>query len=157
MSKPSGSQYLESKVLTASQPRLHLMLLDGALRFGQQAKQTWGNDEEYAETDQFLSRIMDIVEELTSSVSPGEGEITKQLEEQYAFLYRELAACRINSDRQKFDECMKLLESTEKPGSWLARRWLPIPRCQPPIRWFQLIIFHRIPPTAFLSRRDSQS
>lgn len=110
MSKPSDSQYLESKILTASQPRLHLMLLEGALRFGQQAKQTWNDYEAFAESDQYLNRMMDIVEELAMGMSAGDGEISQQLEEQYAFLYRELAASRINRDLQKFDDCLKLLE-----------------------------------------------
>lgn len=110
MSKPSNSQYLESKVLTASQPRLHLMLLEGAIRFGQRAKQTWNDDEAVAETEQLLNRMMDIVEELTTGTAAGEGEISKQLVEQYAFVYRELTASRINRELQKLEECLKLLE-----------------------------------------------
>ncbi len=110
MSTPSDSQYLESKVLTASQPRLHLMLLEGALRFGQQAKQEWNDDEPFDEAEQLLDRMMDIVEELTTSTALGGSEISKQLVEQYAFVYRELTASRINRDLQKLDECLKLLE-----------------------------------------------
>ncbi len=115
MSTPTNSQYLESKVLTASQPRLHLMLLEGALRFGQQAKQNkWNDDEEFAETEQLLNRMMDIVEELTLGTNAGGSEISKQLVEQYAYLYRELTASRINRDLQKLDECLKLLEYQRK-------------------------------------------
>ncbi len=110
MSTPTNSQYLESKVLTASQPRLHLMMLEGALRFGQQAKQKWNDDEPFDEAEQSLSRMMDIVEELTTSTALGGSEISKQLVEQYAFVYRELTASRINRDLQKLDECLKLLE-----------------------------------------------
>ena len=114
MSTPSDSQYLESKVLTASQPRLHLMLLEGALRFGQQAKQKWNDDEPFAEPEQLLNRMMDIVEELTLGTAAGGSEISKQLIEQYAFVYRELTASRINRDLQKLDECLKLLEFQRK-------------------------------------------
>ncbi len=115
MSTPTNSQYLESKVLTASQPRLHLMLLEGALRFGQQAKQNkWDDDEEFAETEQLLNRMMDIVEELTLGTAARGSEISKQLVEQYAFVYRELTASRINRDLQKLDECLKLLEFHRK-------------------------------------------
>ena len=109
MSKPSDYQYLESKILTASQPRLHLMLLEGTIRFGQQAKQKW-NDEASAESGQLLNRMMDVVEELTRASASDGGEISKQLVEQYAFLYRELGASRIHGDLQKLDECLKLLE-----------------------------------------------
>ena len=114
MSTPTNSHYLESKVLTASQPRLHLMLLEGALQFGQQAKQRWNDDEAFAETEQLLSRMMDIVEELTLGTAARGSEISKQLVEQYAFVYRELTASRINRDLQKLDECLKLLEFQRK-------------------------------------------
>jgi len=110
MSKPSDSQYLESKVFTASQPRLHQMLLEGAIRFGQQAKQVWNDDESTAEIDQYLNRMMDIVEELTASASTSDNDISKQLVEQYAFLYRELGASRIHRDLQKLDSSLNLLE-----------------------------------------------
>jgi flagellar protein FliS len=110
MSKSSDSQYLEGKILTASQPRLHLMLLEGAIRFGQQAKQKWGDEQVSVEAGQLLNRMMDVVEELTMSTTAPEIEISKQLAEQYAFLYRELGACRIQGDLQKLDECLELLE-----------------------------------------------
>jgi flagellar protein FliS len=109
MSKSSDSQYLESKILTASQPRLHLILLEGAIRFGQQAKQKW-NDETPVESERLLNRMMDVVEELTLASGSDESEISKQLVEQYAFLYRELGASRIHRDLQKLDECLQLLE-----------------------------------------------
>jgi len=114
MSTPTNSPYLESKVFTASQPRLHLMMLEGALRFGQQAKQEWNDDEPFDEAEQLLDRMMDIVEELTTSTVLGGSEISKQLVEQYAFVYRELTASRINRDLQKLDECLKLLEFQRK-------------------------------------------
>ena len=114
MSTPSDSHYLESKILTASQPRLHLMMLESALRFGQQAKQKWNDDEPFAESEQLLNRMMDIVEELTLGTAARGSEISKQLVEQYAFVYRELTASRINRDLQKLDECLKLLEFQRK-------------------------------------------
>ncbi len=114
MSTPTNSQYLESKVLTASQPRLHLMMLEGALQFGQQAKQKWNDDEPFDEAEQLLDRMMDIVEELTLGTAAGGDEISKQLVEQYAFVYRELTASRIDRDLQKLNECLKLLEFQRK-------------------------------------------
>jgi flagellar protein FliS len=116
MSPPTNSQYLDGKVLTASQPRLHLMLLDGTLRFGRQAKELW-DEENFSETDQLLGRVADILDEMTRSVSAGSEESSQQLEEQYAFIYRELAACRINLSVEKLDSCLKLLEFERE--TWL--------------------------------------
>ena len=109
MSQPSRDQYLESKVLTASQPKLHMMLLDGALRFGNQAREAWVQTDGFTLAEPSLERMFDIVEELLQGLASGEGEISGQLAEQYAFVYRELAACRTNKDPEKLDSCLKLL------------------------------------------------
>ena len=109
MSQPSRDQYLESKVLTASQPQLHLMLLDGAIRFGRNAKEMWVDGADFHEVDHKLARTADIVDELAHGTASSDKAISKQLEEQYAFVYRELAACRINQDPQRLDSCLELL------------------------------------------------
>jgi len=110
MSYPSKTQYLDSKVQTASQPQLHLMLLDGALRFGRQTKEAWTDEAESASADQFLVRMIDIVEELILGSDAGKEEGSKPLAEQYTFVYRELTACRINHDLTKLTSCLQLLE-----------------------------------------------
>jgi len=109
MSHPSRAQYLESKVLTASQPQLHMMLLDGALRFGNQAKETWAKEADFSAAEPMLTRMFDIVEELLQGLASGEESLSKQLEEQYAFVYRELAACHINQDLKQLGSCLELL------------------------------------------------
>ncbi len=109
MTQPSRDQYLESKVFTASQPQLHVMLLDGALRFGKQAQEIWAEDADFLTAEPPLMRMFDIVEELVQGLTCGEGEISEQLAEQYAFVYHELANCRINKDLQPLDGCMDVL------------------------------------------------
>ncbi len=111
MSQPA--QYLESKVLTASQPQLHIMLLDGALRFGRLAKTLWIEGADFADVDSLMGKMTNIMEELVqglaSSKEPASKEISKQLEEQYAFVYRELISSRINENPKQLDSCLKLL------------------------------------------------
>jgi len=53
--------------------------------------------------------MFNIVEELLQGLASGEGEVSKQLEEQYAFVYRELATCRTNNDLQSLNSCLELL------------------------------------------------
>ncbi|MDZ4657696.1 MAG: flagellar export chaperone FliS [Bythopirellula sp.] len=109
MAGNTNSQYLESKVFTASQPRLHLMLIEGALRhcrFAQQASSQGCTDE----LQTALIKALDIVEELVNSVTRQAGEISQKLEEQYAFLFRELAACGLTGNLDKLDTCIKLLD-----------------------------------------------
>ncbi len=106
----SKTQYLDTKVGTASQPQLHLMLLDGALRFGRQAKKDWADSATAVQADQALTRMIDIVEELVSGAATGKDKASKSLEEQYAFIYRALTASRINHQLDKLDSCLQLLE-----------------------------------------------
>ena len=63
----------------------------------------------YALAEPSLERMFDIVEELLQGLASGDGEISGQLAEQYAFVYRELAVCRTNQDPAKLDSCLKLL------------------------------------------------
>lgn len=109
MAGNTNSQYLESKVLTASQPRLHLMLLESALRLGRVAHEA-GAKEFWGEFDAALGKTMDIVEELVRSVTGQKSKISKQLEEQYAFLFRELTDSRFSMNLDKLATCMKLLD-----------------------------------------------
>ena len=110
MSVSPNSQYTESKVLTASQPQLHLMLLEGAVRFGTKAEQLWGDESQATVVEELLNRMADILEELTHSTCGQGNDISSQLEEQYAFAFRELAMCRVNHDLQKLNDCLKLLQ-----------------------------------------------
>ena len=110
MAHPSKSQYLDTKVQTASQPQLHMMLLDGAVRFGRQAQKAWTQDPESDAVDQIMVRMIDIVEAMVQGASAGTEDISKPLSEQYAFIYRELTACRINRDLEKLTSCLQLIE-----------------------------------------------
>ena len=109
MAQPSQN-YLDSKVMTASQPRLHLMLLEGALRFGKQAQQLWQEESGFAGVDQSLARVAEILEELIRSASSGTSEISKSIEDQYAAIYHELANSRVNQDAGKLEACLELLQ-----------------------------------------------
>jgi flagellar protein FliS len=109
MAGNSNTQYLESKVLTASQPRLHLMLLEGALRHCRVAQQA-AAENTWAEFAAAVGKAMDIVEELVNGVVGQNTEISPKLAEQYAFLFRELADCRLSVNLEKLAACTKLLD-----------------------------------------------
>lgn len=122
MASPSKVHYLEGKILTASQPQLQLMLLEGALRFGRQARELWEGEAEFAEIERQLMRMADVVEELTHGAAQGETEISKQLEEQYAFVYRSLTQCRINQELKILDACLNLLEYQRETWKRVCKR-----------------------------------
>lgn len=112
MTQPTAafSRYLDSRVTTASQPELQLMLLEGALRFGRQAAQLWHVADQRAECDALLSRAIDILEELVRGATLGTTEASKRLEAEYAFAFRQLALAQLNHDAVPLDATIKLLD-----------------------------------------------
>jgi flagellar protein FliS len=106
---PATNRYLDGRIATASQPELQLMLLDGALRFGRQARQMWDDAVRQVEADHMLRRVRDIVEELVRSVSGASTAESARLEEEYAFIYRQLATAQVAHDTAAFDSAIELL------------------------------------------------
>jgi flagellar protein FliS len=103
-------RYLDTRVNTASQPELQLMLLDGVARFGRQAESLWGDLDRRDECDQLMVRSMEIVEELIRGVTLGGTELSKRLEEEYAFAFRRLALSQLNRDQAPLQEALRILE-----------------------------------------------
>jgi flagellar protein FliS len=106
---PATNRYLDGRIATASQPELQMMLLDGALRFGRQARQMWDDAVRQVEADRLLRRTRDIVEELVRSVSGGATPESARLEEEYAFIYRQLATAQVAHDAAAIDSAIELL------------------------------------------------
>jgi flagellar protein FliS len=106
---PASNRYLDGRVATASQPELQLMLLDGALRFGRLARQMWDDAARQIEADRLVARTRDIVEELVRSVSGGATPQSTRLEEEYAFIFRQLATTQVGHDAVAFDSVLELL------------------------------------------------
>ena len=106
----ANSRYLDSRVLTASQPELQLMLLDGALRFGRQAEQMWSDPAQRLECDHFLTRTNDIVEALVQSLNTAESELSRRLADEYAFAFRQIALAQLNHDQSQLAAALYLLD-----------------------------------------------
>jgi flagellar secretion chaperone FliS len=109
MNHPTPQSYLDNRILTASQPRLHLMLLDGAVRQVRRAESA-AAEESWSEFELALAKGMDIVEELVRSVTDRSEPLAENILELYAFLFRELTACRFERDRKKLATLSELLE-----------------------------------------------
>jgi flagellar protein FliS len=104
-----NSQYLESKVLTAPSYRLHLMLIEGAIRFGRQAAEALQRGDQVAAATPML-RVVDIVGEMVAAVRGSASNVSKRLTELYWFLFRMASEAKINSDGEKLAALIRLLE-----------------------------------------------
>ena len=103
------SSYLETKVLTAPPQQLHLMLLDGAIRFGRQAQDGLERGDQIAAATPLL-RMLDIVGELLAGVRENKSELNRKIADLYAFLFRRVSEAKINSDGVALRESLELLE-----------------------------------------------
>src|SRR5689334_20008250 len=105
--KPSA--YLESKILTATPQRLHLMLIEGAIRFGRQAEALLGKGDTVAAAESML-RVIDIVAEMLAAVRGNRTDLNRRLADVYWFLFRRVSEAKINNDISALAEALKILE-----------------------------------------------
>jgi flagellar protein FliS len=103
------SSYLESKILTASPYRLHLMLIEGAIRFGRQADEALRRGDEAAAAEPLL-RVIDIVGEMLVGVRENKTDLTRKIAELYLFIFRRVSEAKINADTAALSEALRLLE-----------------------------------------------
>ena len=109
MAQHQPSHYLESKILTASPPRLHLMLIEGAIRFGRKAEQHFEEGNEgYA--NESMVRSIDILGEMLAGVKHSKSEINKKLTDLYQFLFLTLTSAYVNTDAAKLADVLRILE-----------------------------------------------
>ncbi len=104
-----NASYLESKILTAAPQRLHLMLIEGAIRFGRQANEALQRGDAVAAATPLL-RVLDIVGEMLVGVRQNKTELTRKIADLYLFIFRRVSQAKINSDAAALDEALKLLE-----------------------------------------------
>lgn len=109
MPQATPSSYLESKVKTASTAQLHLMLIEGALRFCTKAQLELEKNNEGHANDAML-RAMDIVGEMLAGVRGGQSEINQKLVELYQYLFYTLTSAYVNTDATKLGDVMRILE-----------------------------------------------
>ena len=102
--------YLRTRVLSASPEELRLLLLEGALRFANQAKAGLeGNDFEGAHAG--FRQCRDIVLELLTTVRPDpDPELAERVRALYTFLYSELVNASFDKDITKLNKVIELLE-----------------------------------------------
>jgi len=103
------SQYLESKILPAPPHRLHLMLVEGAIRFGRQAEEAMSRGDQVAAATPML-RVIDIVGELLAGVRENKTDLNRKLTGIYWFIFRRITEAKINADVKALAEALWLLE-----------------------------------------------
>jgi len=110
-------EYLETQVMTATPHQLHMMVLDGAIRFATQAEETL--DQEDYETAHFaLNRSREFVTELISGLDPERSaELVDRLKGLFLFVYKNLVEADMQRDISLVRDALKILKIHRE--SWL--------------------------------------
>jgi flagellar protein FliS len=101
-------EYFTMQVLTAPPPKLHLMLIEAAIRAAQHAQATW-HDEDRGLACEALLRAQECVAQILAGLNLQAGDLAHKLAGLYAFVLRRLRDANIHRDRQALDEAMKIL------------------------------------------------
>lgn len=109
MSGPGYDAYRKVDVETASQEKLIVMLLTGAMKFAREAKQSMAAGD-IGETHTFLVKAQDILSELRSALNMDAGEVAQNLDRVYEYLHHLLVSANVEKRPEPIDECVRHLE-----------------------------------------------
>jgi flagellar protein FliS len=107
---PTVADYLENQVLTASPHRLHLMVVDGAIRFarlGAAALEECRWEALGAALGRSRSCVSEMISGLDGEQSPELAERWKSL---FVFVYRNLTVAELERNSQRISDAIRILE-----------------------------------------------
>lgn len=122
MHTDTSGEYLKSAVMTATPEKLQLMLYDGAIRFGRQAREALvaRNFETSCEK---LLRAQQIVTALQDGLRPDVNpQLCKQMSDLYQFIYARLVDANTRHNVTALDEALQILEHQRETWRLLMER-----------------------------------
>ena len=101
MQSPAPESYLVTEAMTAAPQKLHLMLVDGAVRYSQRALAQWnqGRNEDAGES---LARAQEIVTEMICGLdADAQPELVGKLRSVYLFIFRSLSQAALEHSEER--------------------------------------------------------
>jgi flagellar secretion chaperone FliS len=109
MNQQAAQNYLKTKVFTATPEQLQLMLYDGAIRFGEQARVAL-EQRNFEQSYGMISRVQKIITEMSSSLKHKMApELCGKMAALYNFVYRRLVEANIEHKIEALDEALNIL------------------------------------------------
>ena len=109
MSSNDANEYLKTKVLTASPAELRLLLLDGSIRFAEQARMGLLN-KDFEQSYLGSTQCRAILTELITSLRPEVDKVLcERLTELYTFIYNELVTAMSDKNPDGVSKVVELL------------------------------------------------
>lgn len=104
-----AAEYLETQVMTASPHRLHLMVVDAALRHTRRGLDTLAA-QEWEELDRCLGKARECVSELIAGLNPETSpELIESFQGLFGFVYRSLTLGDLERNPQALRDAMRIL------------------------------------------------
>lgn len=118
----AAAQYLRTKVMTATPEQLQMMLYDGALRFGEQAKIAL-RDKKFEDSFNLITKVQKIITELTCGLKHDlYPELCGKLAALYNFAYRQLVDANINHTVESLNEALDVLRYQRETWTMLLEQ-----------------------------------
>src|SRR5947209_15807836 len=109
MNPQAAQSYLRTRVLTATPEQLQMMLFDGALRFGEQARAALAENN-FEQTYNNISRVQKILTEMLSTLKHDVyPELCGRLAAIYKYVYKKLIEASVEHKMESMEEAMNLL------------------------------------------------
>lgn len=109
MASPARDSYLATEVLTAPPQRLHLMLIEAAIRCAERARQCWRANQPEQATEAVV-HAEEIVGELLAGLNRETGgNLIRKTAAVYLFVFRTLMEANLGRDEGKLDDALRVL------------------------------------------------
>ncbi|MBX7166523.1 MAG: flagellar export chaperone FliS [Pirellulales bacterium] len=116
MQPTARDSYLTTQVMTATPQKLHLLLIDAALRQTRLAIEGWQSERD-EEAGEAVIRAQQIVTELLSNLNPeADRNLARRLAGIYMFVFRSLVNAHLRREVQSAEDAVRIL--TEERQTW---------------------------------------
>ncbi len=107
---PTVADYLENQVLTASPHRLHLMVVDGAIRFARLGAAAL-EERRWEALGTALGRSRSCVSEMISGLDAEQSpELAERWKSLFVFVFRSLTMAELERNAQRIADAIRILE-----------------------------------------------
>jgi flagellar protein FliS len=117
-----AGEYLEAQVMTAPPYRLHLLLVEGAIRFLRRGLEAL-EQERWEEMDAALARARECVAELIGGLAPHQADdLVDRVKSLFAFVYRSVTLGDLQHHPERLRDALRILELHRETWLELAER-----------------------------------
>ncbi len=108
MAHDAREEYLKNQIDTATPQRLHLMLVEGAIRHARVAQNCWQEQKE-PEARDAIDRCYLIIVEMLSNVGAAGSPLGRRISTVYLFLFQTVAEVRQHRDDERLADLLRVL------------------------------------------------